>query len=108
DPTDTTFGYTTTGGLTPATFGLKNGQSRDYGSSVPAGPYSVTETDPTSLNFAFVSLDCSASHNTNGSSESISGRTVNIVLAADDIVDCTYTNKLQLGALKITKTSSKG
>ena len=28
DPTDTTFNYTTTGGLDPATFGLKNGESQ--------------------------------------------------------------------------------
>ena len=27
DPTDTTFDYTTTGGLDPATFSLKNGES---------------------------------------------------------------------------------
>ena len=107
DPTDSTFNYTTTGGLTPPTFVLKNGQKQDYGSTVPVGSYSVTETDPTSLHFAFLSLDCNASNNSNGSSEVISGRTVNIILKADDVVDCTYTNVLQLGAIKITKTSSK-
>ena len=45
DPTDTTFTYSTTGTLHPATFGLKNGESFDYDSEVFAGSYSVTE-DP--------------------------------------------------------------
>src|SRR5215211_1888398 len=42
---DDTFGYTTTGGLNPATFTLSNGQSRTYSDStqVAAGNYSVTE-----------------------------------------------------------------
>ena len=42
DPTATTFNYSTTGGLSPAGFGLKDGQSQDYGSNVQAGSYSVT------------------------------------------------------------------
>jgi hypothetical protein len=37
DPTDTTFDYTTTGGLDPATFDLKNGETQDYGDEVFAG-----------------------------------------------------------------------
>lgn len=107
DPTATNFAYTTTGGLTPSTFSLANGGKEDYGSKVFAGSYSVSETDPSPL-FAFTSLDCSASSLTNGSTASVSGATVNIVLKADDVVDCTYTNTLQQGAIKITKTSSKG
>jgi hypothetical protein len=105
DPTDTTFAYTTTGGLTPAP-SLKNGQNKEY-DNVPAGNYSVTETDP-SPNFAFASLDCSASSKVHGSTTSISSRTVNITLAAGDTIDCTYTNNLQRGAIQVTKVSSKG
>jgi hypothetical protein len=108
DPTDSSFSYSTTGGLSPASFNLKNGQKQDYGSSVQAGSYSVTEADPTPLNFAFVSLNCDASDTSHGSTVGIIGRTVNIALAPDDVIDCTYTNKLQLGAIKITKTSTKG
>ena len=103
DPTDTTFSYSTTGGLNPSTFGLKNGQSQDYGAKVPAGSYSVTEADPAPQNFSFVSLDCSASDNSHGSTETTSGRTVSINLKPGDSADCTYTNRLQLGAIKITK-----
>jgi hypothetical protein len=108
DPTDSSFGYTTTGGLNPATFSLKNGGSRVYGATVPVGSYSVTEDDPTPLNFAFVSLNCGASDTSHGSTINISNRTVSFDLKADDIIDCTYTNKLQLGAIKITKLSTKG
>ena len=107
DATSTSFGYTTTGGLTPATFSLKNGGKQDYGSKVFAGSYSVSETDPSPM-FAFESLDCSASSLTNGSTATVSGATVNIVLKATDTIDCTYTNKLQLGAILISKTSTKG
>jgi hypothetical protein len=106
DPTDTTFGYTTTGGLTPSTFSLKNGQAQDYGSHVQQGSYSVTETDP-GPNFTLLSLDCSASKKTNGSTTSVVGGTVSIVLKPNDVIDCTYTNKLRQGAIKITKVSSK-
>jgi hypothetical protein len=107
DPTDTTFNYTTTGGLNPATFGLKNGGSRDYGGTVQAGSYSVTETDP-GPTFAFTNLDCSASETGDGTTITINGRTVSFNLAASDTVDCTYTNTLQVGALSIVKNSTKG
>jgi Prealbumin-like fold domain len=65
-----------------------------------AGTYTVTEgADPTG--FGFESLSCT------GGTTSISGKTVTITLAPDDNVTCTYVNKQQLGAIKITKTSSK-
>src|SRR5215204_3533971 len=43
---DASFGYTTTGALTPSTFSLSNGQSRTYSDStqVQPGNYSVTES----------------------------------------------------------------
>jgi hypothetical protein len=96
DPTDTTFAYTTTGGLNPATFGLKDGQSRDYGATVQQGSYSVTETDP-GPNFAPTNIDCSASSTAGGSSATptLGTGTVAIVLKPNDTIDCTYTNVLQ-------------
>jgi hypothetical protein len=108
DATDTTFQYTTTGGLNPATFGLKNGQNRNYGNTVQQGDYSVTETDP-GPNFKLTALDCSASSTTNGSTVTTTLATgkVSFTLKPNDTIDCTYTNTLQRGAIKITKTSSK-
>jgi hypothetical protein len=105
DPTDNTFDYSTTGGLTPATFDLKNGESQEYGAEVQAGPYSVTETDANQNNFALTAIDCSASDNTNGSTTDpdLATGTVDIVLEPGDTVDCTFVNSLQTGAIKIIK-----
>jgi hypothetical protein len=107
DPTTTSFAYTTTGGLTPSTFSLKDGGKQDYSSAVFAGSYSVSETDP-GPTFVLQSLDCSASSIKNGSSYIVAGATVSIDLQADDTIDCTYTNALQLGAIEISKTTTKG
>jgi hypothetical protein len=69
--------------------------------NLPQGTYTVTEgSDPTG--FAFASVTCSPSGHT-----SVSGRTVTINLAPNDVITCTYVNDQQLGAIKITKTSSK-
>jgi hypothetical protein len=105
DPTDTTFTYATTGGLDPETFGLKNGESRDYGGEVFAGSYSVTEDDPSPV-FALTALDCSASDTSHGTTinTDLATLTVSFDLKPLDTVDCTYTNTLQTGAIKITKT----
>src|SRR5215218_3682094 len=92
---DDTFGYTTTGGLNPATFTLSNGQSRTYSDStqVAAGNYSVTEsTIP--AGWTLKSLVCTATGA--GTSYSTSGATVNITRAPDGGVDCTYTNHIRL------------
>ena len=102
DPTDTTFDYTTTGGLDPETFSLKNGESRDYGGEVFAGSYTVTETDP-GPTFALKDLDCSASDTSHGTVININGATVSFDLKPLDVVDCTYVNELQTGAIEITK-----
>jgi hypothetical protein len=95
DPTDTTFNYTTTGGLNPATFGLKDGGTQDYGFTVPAGPYSVTESDP-GPNFFLSGLNCDASILTHGSTVTpdVGTRTVSFSLKALDTVECTFTNIL--------------
>jgi hypothetical protein len=106
DPTNTTFAYTTTGAALSTAPSLKNGENATY-TDVPAGNYSVTETNP-SPTFAFQSLDCSASSTSHGSTAVVSSRTVTITLAASDTIDCTYTNKLQRGAIEITKLSAKG
>jgi hypothetical protein len=109
DPTDTTFTYATTGGLDPATFGLKDGEHRDYGSEVFAGQYSVTEDDP-GPTFALSALDCDASDTSHGTTIDVdlANRTVSFDLKPLDTVDCTFTNELQVGALRILKNSTKG
>jgi hypothetical protein len=108
DPTSTSFEYATTGGLSPATFSASNGGVQDYGSTVMAGSYSVTESDP-SPNFLLTGLDCSASSISHGTTitPSVGTRTVSFDLKALDTVDCTYTNTLQRGALRILKNSTK-
>jgi hypothetical protein len=102
DSTDTTFEYTTTGGLDPATFSLKDGESRDYGGEVFAGAYSVTETDP-GPTFALREVDCDASDTSHGTVINVAGATVSFDLQPLDVVDCTYVNELQTGAIEISK-----
>jgi hypothetical protein len=85
---DGTFGYTTTGGLSPSTFNLSNGGLRTY-SNVVAGSYSVTESTLPS-GWTFKSLICTVSGS--GTSATPSGTTVSITLAGGGVVDCTYTN----------------
>jgi Prealbumin-like fold domain len=107
---DGTFGYTTTGSLSPSTFNIITtggaGGPQTY-SSVPPGTYSVTEaTLP--ANWVQTGLTCSNSGTGTSTTSTPTGPTVSITLAAGGTVDCTYTNTKQLGAIKITKTSSKG
>ncbi len=81
----------------PITAGTAN---TEHCSSVPAGTYTVTEgADP--ANFAFESLVCTAE---NGGSFTTSGKTATITVAPDSTVTCIYTNKIQLGAIQVTKT----
>jgi uncharacterized surface anchored protein len=108
-PNTTTFGYTksfNTDRTTPNTFTLTDDGVKDYGKTVLFGTgYTVTE-DVIPAGWAFVSVDCSAS---SGVTPSISTSTVTFDINADtDVLDCTYTNQLQLGALRILKNSTKG
>jgi hypothetical protein len=100
---DATFGYTTTGGLTPATFNLSNGGTRTYGpGTVLAGNYSVTEsTIP--AGWTLKDLTCTASGS--GTSATPSGATVTITMAGGGIVDCTYTNHINLSPTIATTLS---
>jgi uncharacterized surface anchored protein len=63
--------------------------------------FSATETVPT--NWQLLSATCS-----NGSGSLSGGVLSSISVAADEDVTCTFTNKLNLGAIKVTKTSTKG
>jgi len=108
---DQSFGYTTTGsGLSAFSLNDKAGVDTDganmrtFGSLGP-GSYSVSETLPVT-GFTFVSLICTSSGS--GTSASTSDATASITLGFGGSATCTYTNRQQVGALKITKTSIKG
>lgn len=93
-----------TSDATPATFTLNDKSSStntEDCKNVPAGSYTVTETQAT--NFALESLTCT----TGGQQHAAGSLQADITLTAGAVVTCTYVNKQQLGAIKITKTSIK-
>jgi hypothetical protein len=102
---------TCTSDTTPASFTLNDSAGVDGSSNtesctnVPAGSYTVTEgSDP--ANFVFQDLSCTAT-GTGTSATPSSGnatRVASITIAGGGVVTCTYTNKQQLGAIKVTKT----
>jgi hypothetical protein len=108
DATNTTFNYTTTGGLVPPTFTLVDaGPSQDFQSpEIQAGSYSVTESDP-GPNFTLTAINCTSS-GTSTFTTNLVTRTVSIDLDATDTASCTFVNTLQVGALRILKNSTKG
>ena len=74
--------------------------------NVPAGSYTVTEgANPTG--FAFGGLSCTASTGSSGTQDATVPKQANITLIGGGSVTCVYTNNQQLGAIKITKTSTK-
>ncbi|MFJ2757157.1 collagen binding domain-containing protein [Nocardioides sp. NPDC087217] len=109
DPNATNFGYTKAFSTDPTsanTFTLQDDGVKDYGKTVLFGSgYTVVE-DVIPSDWSFVSVNCDAS---TGVTPSINGATVTFAINEDtDVLDCTYTNELQLGALKILKNSTKG
>lgn len=112
DPGTTQFGYTKSFGTDPATgntFSLGDGESTGttfVGNVLFGTGYTVDETS-LPANWAFVNVDCSAS--SSGVTPTINGSLVTFAIDnSADILDCTYTNQLQVGALKILKNSTKG
>jgi hypothetical protein len=92
---DSSFGYTTTGGLSPSTFSLSNGGTQAY-TKVTAGGYSVSEnltSTQIAAGWTLKSLTCLPPTGS-GTSVSISGSTVNITEGNGGVVDCTYTNHI--------------
>src|SRR5215831_2299413 len=96
------FSYSTTGGLSPASFTLNDaGVNTQVYTALQPGTYTVTEgADPTG--FAFESLNCV------GAGGSVNGETATAVIVGGSDITCTYVNQQQLGAIKISKTSIKG
>jgi len=101
---------TCTTDTTPAAFTLNDNGNTNSDSSantesctgVPAGTYTVTEgANPTG--FAFVSVTCTDPD----SGTTTAGKVATIDVDPNELVTCVYVNQQQLGAIKITKTSSK-
>ena len=93
---------------TPASFTLNDaGTDTETCTNVPIGNYIVTEgADPTG--FAFDDVTCVATGSGTGSQDGTVPKQANIaIVAGGDSVTCTYVNNQQLGAIKVTKTSSK-
>jgi hypothetical protein len=115
---DQNFGFTSnlaggqlscTTDTTPASFTLNDaGTDTETCTNVPIGSYHVNEgADP--AGFVFESLTCTATGSGSGAQDATDEKQANISIAAGgDTVTCTYVNQQQLGAIKITKTSSKG
>src|SRR5215813_1974605 len=101
-PTATSFTLNDNGNTT----GDSAGNTQDC-TFVPIGTYHVVEgADPTG--FAFESLSCTATGSSSGTQDATNPKQADITLASgNDIVTCTYVNKQQLEAIKITKTSTK-
>ena len=106
---DSSFGYTTTGGLTPSTFSLSNGGTETY-SAVPAGSSSITENltaAQVTAGWTLKSLACTATGT--GTSAGTSGAVASIVMGAGGTADCTYTNHINLSptiATLLSKTTA--
>jgi len=85
-----------------------SGNTQDC-TSVPTGNYTVTEgSDPTGYSFHDFSCSVTGSNGSTATpSSSTTQRNVSISSVGTDLVTCTYTNTLQTGALKISKTSTK-
>ncbi len=104
---DGTFGYTTTGGLTPPTFSLSNGGTRTYGpETVLPGNYTVTESALPS-GWTLKHLQCTATGGGTSASPDLGTATASITMAPTGVVDCTYTNHTNVGpAISTTLSAS--
>jgi Prealbumin-like fold domain len=93
DPTTTSFPFTLTGG--PSTlnksFNLLDGQSNTTTNILAGSGYAAAETAPT--NWLLLSATCDDGSPVN-----------NISVSPGEVVTCTFTNQLQTGAIKVTKT----
>ncbi|HXG75484.1 MAG TPA: hypothetical protein VNJ53_02850 [Gaiellaceae bacterium] len=97
---DGTFGFTSTGGLSPSSFSIttSSGSGSQSFPGIAPGSYTVTESGPPS-GWNFTSVTCEDEDN----GSSTTGQTANIDLDAGETVTCTFTNTLQPGSLTVIK-----
>jgi hypothetical protein len=105
DPQD--FSFSSTGGLTPATFTLDDDGDPTWPNTqtftgLAPGTYTVTEADP-SPGFLLTAINC-----TTGGSGDVPSRTATITLAPGATVTCTFVNTKQLGTIVINKAAVGG
>lgn len=102
------FGFTKAFGTDPVTgntFSLADDGVQTYNDVLFGEDLTVSEDAVTATGWEFVSLNCSAS---TGVVPDISGQTATFDLDdASDVVDCTFTNRLQQGAITIRKQTIK-
>jgi hypothetical protein len=96
DPTNTSFSFTLTGGPSNLnkSFSLKNGETNTTSNLLVGSGYAAAETVP--ANWELVSATCD-----DGSP------VTNISVSPNEIVTCTFTDRLLVGAIRVTKQSSK-
>src|SRR6266487_2156430 len=100
---------------TPSSFTLNdNGNTSsdstantEHCANVPAGSYTVTEGS-LPANFVLESLTCTTENGGSGSQDATNPAQANITVVPNSTVTCVYVDKQQLGAIKISKTSTKG
>jgi hypothetical protein len=94
---------------TPSSFTLNDGSGKvntEDCKLVPAGNYTVLEgAEPT--NFVLEGLSCTTNGLGSGSQDGLNPFQADITVVPLSKITCTYVNKLQEGAIKITKVSSK-
>jgi Prealbumin-like fold domain len=100
------FDYTKAFPTDPAssdTFQLADGDVQDYEDSVLIGSGYTVDEDVANLpdGWEFVNLDCSAS--SADTDYTVTDANVTFDLAVGDTLDCTYNNRMQQGAIEITK-----
>jgi Prealbumin-like fold domain len=115
NPNTTVFGYTKNFGTDPTsvnTFTLMDDGVKNYGKTVLFGSGYTVDEDVIPANWALDSINCSVDgHASVGVTPviDVAAGTVTFAIDSDtDVLDCTYFNKLQLGALRIIKNSTKG
>ncbi len=88
---------------TTTTFSLQDNGSKEFANVLQGTGYSVTESDP-GTGFSLTNIDCSASTGVTPTTSLVTRNVTFAIDAATDILDCTFTNTRQTGAIKITKT----
>lgn len=94
------FGFTTTGGLTPATFSLTDGGTRTYNNVLAGVAYTVSEDAAAG---DLTSIVCTGGT----TSTNLTTRTASIALSADETVRCVFTNVLK-GSILVHKVDDSG
>ena len=103
DTTPSAFTLNDDAGTDPASPITQGTANTEHCVNVPNGSYTVTEgAEPAS--FVLESLSCTADTGSSGSQHAAGSPQADITLAPGGTVTCTYTNQLQQGAIKITKT----